>query len=74
MMANRDDSEKSMFSNKSKLADRLINTLAALWYRLDRRHREIVRANLAFAYGPALSEAARECLAREVFRHFVRFP
>lgn len=47
--------------------------LGDLWYRLDRRHREIVRANLEFAYGPELSPAARERLAREVFRQFVRF-
>lgn len=54
-------------------AEWLTNALAALWYRLDRRHREITRRNLAFAYGPELSPAARERLAREVFRHFVRF-
>jgi len=47
--------------------------LAALWYRLDRRHREIVRRNLAFAYGEELSPDKRERLARGVFRHFVRF-
>jgi KDO2-lipid IV(A) lauroyltransferase len=49
------------------------NGLAALWYRLDRRHREIVRRNLAFAYGEELSPEERERLARGVFRHFVRF-
>ncbi len=48
----------------------LAATLAALWYR---RHREIVRRNLAFAYGEELSADARERLAREVFLHFVRF-
>ncbi len=46
---------------------------AALWYRLDRRHREIARRNLAFAYGPELGPEARERIAREAFRHFVRF-
>jgi len=51
----------------------LIKGLAGLWYRLDRRHRRITLANLGFAYGPALSPAARERLAREVFCHFVRF-
>lgn len=49
------------------------NLLALLWYRLDRRHREIVRRNLAFAYGEELSEAERERLARQVFVHHVRF-
>ena len=47
--------------------------LAALWYRLDRRHRRITLANLEFAYGTALSPAERERLARRVFCHFVRF-
>jgi KDO2-lipid IV(A) lauroyltransferase len=47
--------------------------LADLWYRLDRRHREIVRRNLAFAYGEELSLEARDQIARGVFRHFVQF-
>jgi KDO2-lipid IV(A) lauroyltransferase len=51
----------------------LVRSLAALWYRLDRRHRRITLANLKFAYGDTLDPAARERLAREVFCHFVRF-
>jgi Kdo2-lipid IVA lauroyltransferase/acyltransferase len=51
----------------------LVRSLAALWYRLDRRHRRITLANLKFAYGDALDPAARERLARQVFCHFVRF-
>ena len=50
-----------------------MRSLAALWYRLDRRHRRITLANLKFAYGAALSPAARERLAQRVFCHFVRF-
>jgi KDO2-lipid IV(A) lauroyltransferase len=53
--------------------DWLVRSLAALWYRLDRRHRRITLANLELAYGEALSPAARERLARGVFCHFVRF-
>jgi Kdo2-lipid IVA lauroyltransferase/acyltransferase len=56
-----------------KLCDRAATGLATLWFRLDRRRREIVRRNLAFAYGPELTPEEREKLAREVFRHFVRF-
>ncbi len=56
-----------------KLIQGLVAGLAALWYRLDRRHREITRRNLAFAYGSELSPEERELLARAVFRHFVRF-
>ncbi|MEJ2673498.1 MAG: hypothetical protein P8168_15160 [Deltaproteobacteria bacterium] len=51
----------------------LVRSLAALWYRLDRRHRQITLANLEFAYGGTLTPAARERLARQVFCHFVRF-
>jgi KDO2-lipid IV(A) lauroyltransferase len=50
-----------------------VKALAALWYRLDRRHREIVRRNLIFAYGEELPEAERERLARKVFVSYVRF-
>ncbi len=52
---------------------RLVDILANLWYRLDRRHREITRRNLEFAYGPTLTPAARDELGRAVFRHFIRF-
>jgi KDO2-lipid IV(A) lauroyltransferase len=51
----------------------LVRGLAALWYRLDRRHRRITLANLEFAYGETLSPTDREGLARQVFCHFVRF-
>jgi KDO2-lipid IV(A) lauroyltransferase len=57
----------------ARCGDWLIRTLAALWYRLDRRHRRITLANLKFAYGAALSPEARDRLARQVFGHFVRF-
>ena len=57
----------------SKCGDWLVRSLAALWYRLDPRHRRITLRNLEFAYGGTLTRAARERLAREVFRHFVLF-
>ncbi|MEJ5330449.1 MAG: hypothetical protein WHT07_09880 [Desulfobaccales bacterium] len=53
--------------------ERLCDLAGDLWYRLDRRHREIVRRNLAFAYGEELSPKERERVAREVFRQFARF-
>lgn len=56
-----------------KFRERLCDWAGDLWFRLDRRHREIVRRNLAFAYGEELRPAARERLAREVFRQFARF-
>jgi KDO2-lipid IV(A) lauroyltransferase len=60
-------------NSKPKLSERLVRSLAALWYRLDARHRRITLANLEFAYGPHLTPEAREELARAVFRHFGRF-
>ncbi len=60
-------------NSKPGCRDRLVRALAALWYRLDERHRRITRRNLEFAYGPELSPEAREEVARATFRHFVRF-
>jgi Kdo2-lipid IVA lauroyltransferase/acyltransferase len=57
----------------NKLGEWLVQSLATLWYRLDRRHRRITLANLEFAYGGTLSPEAKERLARGVFSHFVRF-
>lgn len=53
--------------------NQLAGVLAALWYRLDSRHRRITLRNLEFAYGPELTPEARERLAREVFRQFILF-
>jgi KDO2-lipid IV(A) lauroyltransferase len=53
--------------------DWLVRSLAALWYRLDRRHRRITLANLELAYGGTLGPGERDRLGRRVFCHFVRF-
>ncbi|MEW6388072.1 MAG: hypothetical protein AB1491_11200 [Thermodesulfobacteriota bacterium] len=55
------------------LSDLLAAGLGTLWYRLDKRHREIARRNLAFAYGSELSPPEVDRLARAVFANFVRF-
>ncbi|MFI5355133.1 MAG: lysophospholipid acyltransferase family protein, partial [Desulfobaccales bacterium] len=60
-------------ARSDRFLDRLAGFLARLWYRLDARHRRITLRNLEFAYGPELTAAARERLAREVFRQFVLF-
>lgn len=57
----------------NRFINRLAGAVAGLWYRLDARHRRIVLRNLEFAYGGELTPAARERLAREVFRQFVLF-
>ena len=54
----------------SRCGNWLVRSLAALWYRLDRRHRRITLANLEFAYGAALTPEARERLARRGLRPF----
>lgn len=56
-----------------RFGDLWVDWLADLWYRLDKRHRQIALANLEFAYGAELSPKERERLARGVFRHFLRF-
>jgi KDO2-lipid IV(A) lauroyltransferase len=53
-------------------ACRLAGYLAGLLYRIDRRHREVARENLAHAFGDQLSEAQRDALVRAVYRHFCR--
>lgn len=57
----------------NRLLTRLARLLGNLWFRLDARHRQITLANLNFAFGPALTPAARLALAQEVFAHFARF-
>ncbi len=57
----------------NRFINRLAGVLADFWYRLDARHRRIALRNLEFAYGEELTTAARERLAREVFRQFVLF-
>ncbi len=57
----------------NSIGSALVSGLARLWFRLDRRHRQITLRNLEFAFGNALSPAAREGLALKVFEHFVRF-
>ena len=47
---------------------RLGRTLGALAWALDARHRRVVRANLALAFGTEKSATEREAIARENFR------
>jgi KDO2-lipid IV(A) lauroyltransferase len=70
----RPDKKNTCFEfTMARCGNWLAAALAALWYRLDRRHRRITLANLELAYGASLSPAAKENLARGVFCHFVRF-
>jgi KDO2-lipid IV(A) lauroyltransferase len=49
-------------------AGALVDALAAITYRLDRRHREIALVNLTVAF-PMMSEAERERIARRSFQN-----
>jgi KDO2-lipid IV(A) lauroyltransferase len=51
---------------------RLADGLAALMYRVDKRHRRVALENLEQAFGPELGSAQRDRLVREVYRHFCR--
>ena len=44
--------------------------LAALLYRVDRRHRKVGLENLRLAFGDDYTEAERDAIVRGVYRHF----
>ncbi|HEY2157846.1 MAG TPA: lysophospholipid acyltransferase family protein [Isosphaeraceae bacterium] len=44
--------------------------LAALLYRVDRRHRNVGMENLRLAFGDTYTEAERDAIVRGVYRHF----
>lgn len=48
----------------------LAEWLAALMYRVDRRHREVGLENLKVAFGDRYTEAERDAIVRGVYRHF----
>lgn len=50
----------------------LADALAALAYRLDRRHRLVALENLRHALGAGTTEADRDRIVRGVYRHFFR--
>ncbi len=51
---------------------RFADLLAALLYRLDKRHRRVGMENLRLAFGDRYSEKRRDAIVRGVFRHFCR--
>jgi KDO2-lipid IV(A) lauroyltransferase len=51
---------------------RLADALAALMYRVDRRHRAVAMENLRLAFGDRHDEAGRDAIVRAVYRHFCR--
>ncbi|WZO96759.1 lysophospholipid acyltransferase family protein [Isosphaeraceae bacterium EP7] len=50
----------------------LADGLAALLYRVDKRHRKVALENLELAYGDLMSPEDRDRTVREVYRHFCR--
>lgn len=51
---------------------RFADALAALIYRVDRRHRAVAMENLRLAFGDRYDEAERDRIVRGVYRHFCR--
>ncbi len=51
---------------------RFADGLAALLYRVDKRHRKIGLDNLQAAFGDRYSDAERDAIIRGVYRHFCR--
>ncbi len=49
---------------------RLAEGLAALIYRVDKRHRKVAMENLRLAFGDQYSELERDQIVRGVYRHF----
>src|SRR5437868_14760867 len=49
---------------------RLAHLLAWLIHRVDRRHRSVADENLRRAFGDELTDAQRERIIRDVYRHF----
>lgn len=41
--------------------------VGAIWYRLDRKHRDVAMRNLEMAWGEELTEAEKEAICRKVF-------
>ncbi len=52
---------------------RLAHRLGQLAYRLDRRHRLVIRRNLAFYLGDRLDENRREAITRQLYERFLRY-
>lgn len=51
---------------------RFADRLAALLYRVDKRHRQVGLDNLRMAFGDEYTEAERDAIIRGVYRHFCR--
>ncbi len=51
---------------------RFADGLAAILYRVDKRHRKIGMENLRLAFGDLYDDAGRDAIVRGVYRHFCR--
>lgn len=51
---------------------RFADLLAAVLYRVDKRHRDVGLENLRLAFGDAYDDAGRDAIVRGVYRHFCR--
>ena len=57
-----------------RLSSVIADAIGAIWYVLDKSHREIVHENMARAYGSEKSGAEMRNIARRCFGHIARIP
>lgn len=50
----------------------LADAIAALVYKIDKRHRQVAMENLEHAFGDEYTEGQRDAIVRGVYRHFLR--
>lgn len=51
------------------LALRMATAIGGIWYRLDKRHREVALANMTLAFGGEMTEDGIRALSRKAFTH-----
>ncbi|MDO5046698.1 lipid A biosynthesis lauroyl acyltransferase [Campylobacter sp.] len=55
------------------ILNRILNFIALLFYKFDKKHTKIIRANLNFAYGSELDEAEREEIIKNTYKNYAKF-
>lgn len=55
------------------ILDSVLNFIALLFYKFDKKHTKIIRANLNFAYENELSEQEREEIIKGTYKNYAKF-
>ncbi len=56
------------------LAERMAHVLGGIWYRMDRRHRDVALENMAIVFGDTMSREEMIALSRRSFDHIALVP